>query len=401
MARSLNKLAAIAIKSAPAGKYGDGGSLWLVKSDETYGKWVLRVHVHGRRREMGLGAYPRVALREARTLAEKWRRVAAEGKDPIRQREADRRASQRNLHILRDVASDAFESHKASLKGDGKAGRWMSPLELHVLPKLGEMPISEIDQIDIRNTLSPIWKAKPDTAKKALGRLHLCFRHAAALGLTVDLQAAEKAKLLLGQQDKKVKNIPALSWKETPAFYRTLDEGTTTQLALRLLILTAVRSSPLRFARIEQFDLAKAIWKIPGDMMKGRRGGTEDFLVPLSVAALGVITQATPFAREGFLFPSMRKGVISDATMGAYMSRAKMAARPHGFRSSFRTWVEEQTDTPRIVAEECLAHSVASKVERAYRRTDLIDKRRILMDHWGMFVSGCDSNNVINICTSQ
>ncbi|MEH6647703.1 Arm DNA-binding domain-containing protein [Sulfitobacter sp.] len=156
MARELNKLAALTVKSAPAGKYGDGGSLWLVKSDEKSGKWVLRVHVHGRRREMGLGAYPRVSLKEARAEAEKWRRVAINGNDPIKQREADRRASQRNLHILRDVAFDAFESHKASLKGDGKAGRWMSPLELHVLPKLGAMPIAEIDQIDIRNTLRPI-----------------------------------------------------------------------------------------------------------------------------------------------------------------------------------------------------------------------------------------------------
>ncbi|WP_298861573.1 site-specific integrase [uncultured Sulfitobacter sp.] len=401
MARELNKLTALTVKSAPAGMYGDGGSLWLIKSDEKYGKWILRVHVYGRRREMGLGTYPRVSLKDARAEAEKWRRVALDGKDPIKQREADRRAAQRNMHILRDVAADAFESHKTSLKGDGKAGRWMSPLELHILPKLGGMPVAEIDQIDIRDTLRPIWKAKPDTAVKALNRLNLCIRHAGALGLPVDLQATDRAKLLLGSQDKKVKHIPSLPWQDTPAFYQSLNESTITQLALRLLILTAVRASPLRFARLEQFDVEGAVWTIPADMMKGQRGKTDDFIVPLSPAALGVIEQARPFARDGFLFPSMRKGVISDATMGAYMSRAKLEARPHGFRSSFRTWVEEKTETPRVIAEECLAHSVRGKVESAYNRSQVVEKRRIVMDRWGAFVSGQERANILDIWKSE
>jgi integrase len=273
----------------------------------------------------------------------------------------------------------------------------MSPLELHVLPRLGRVPVAEIDQIDIRDTLRPIWKTKPDTAMKAAGRLHLCIRHAAALGLPVDLQAVEKAKLLLGKQDKKVKNIPAMAWRDTPAFYESLEEGTITQLALRLLILTAVRSSPLRYARAEQFDTENAVWTIPADMMKGARGSTSDFRVPLSPEALAVVKQARPFARDGNLFPSLRRGVISDATMRAYMSRAKLEARPHGFRSSSRTWVEEATDVSRVVAEECLAHSVAGKVEEAYRRTDLLDKRRVLMDRWAGFVSGKESADIVDL----
>lgn len=194
-----------------------------------------------------------------------------------------------------------------------------------------------------------------------------------------------------------MKNIPALPWSETPAFYRSIDEGTITQLALRLLILTAVRSSPLRYARVEQFDTQDATWTIPAEMMKGSRGKTQAFVVPLSLAALGVFEQAKPFARDGYLFPSLRKGVISDATMGAFMSRAKLEARPHGFRSSFRTWVEEQTDTPTIVAEECQAHTVAGKVERAYRRTDLINKRRALMDRWSLFVTGEAVADIVDI----
>ena len=172
--------------------------MWIFKNDGGGGKWVLRVHVHGRRREMGLGAYPRVSLKEARLEADKWRRVSQQSKDPIKHRQAAQRDAERNMHVLNDIALDAFESRKAELKGDGKAGRWFSPLELHILPKLGKMPVSEIDQRDIRDALAPIWHEKSETARKAMNRLGICIKHAAALGLDVDIQATEKAKALLG-----------------------------------------------------------------------------------------------------------------------------------------------------------------------------------------------------------
>lgn len=198
MTRALNKLSAQSVKAFEAGKYSDGGGLWIFKNDGGGGKWVLRVHVHGRRREMGLGAYPRVSLKEARLEADKWRRVSQQGKDPIKHRQAAQRDAERNMHVLNDIALDAFESRKAELKGDGKAGRWFSPLELHILPKLGKMPVSEIDQRDIRDALAPIWHEKSETARKAMNRLGICIKHAAALGLDVDIQATEKAKALLG-----------------------------------------------------------------------------------------------------------------------------------------------------------------------------------------------------------
>jgi hypothetical protein len=125
----------------------------------------------------------------------------------------------RNLHLLKDVAVDAFESRKAQLKGDGEAGRWFSPIRLYILPKLGRIPVAEIDQTDIRDTLAPIWHGKAETAKKALNRLAICMKHAAALGLDVDLQAAEKARALLGKQRHKVENIPSMPWQEVPAFF--------------------------------------------------------------------------------------------------------------------------------------------------------------------------------------
>jgi integrase len=382
---ALNKLSAQGVKSAAIGKHSDGGGLWIFKSDVDKGKWVLRVHVHGRRREMGLGPYPRTSLKEARLEADKWRRVSQQGLDPIKQRQTDMRAAERDMHLLSDIARDAFESRKAELKGDGKAGRWFSPPELHILAKLGKVPVSEIDQRDIRDTLAPIWHDKAETAQKAMDRLRICIKHAATLGLDVDIQAVDKARALLGKQRYKVQNIPALHWRDVPAFYQSLNEGTVTELALRLLILTAVRSAPLRFLHVDQ--IAGDVWTIPADAMKGRKDATSDFRVPLSSEALAVIEQARPFARDEFLFAGVRKGVISDATMSAYMSRRGMAERPHGFRSSFRDWSAEATNTPREVAETCLGHVSGGAVALAYRRTDYLEQRRVLMESWGLFLS--------------
>ncbi len=235
---SLHRLSALAVKNLPAGKHADGGGLWLFKRDVVSGQWVLRYTLYGRRHEMGLGSIANVSLREAREDASKWRMAVRSGLDPIRERERTRHEGAKRLHTLADVARDTFDSKKAELKGEGKAGRWFSPLELHVLPKLGKTPIAEIDQTAIRDTLDPIWKTKADTARKALNRLNICFQHATALGLEVDIQATAKARVLLGDQGHIPINIPAMHWREVPEFYASLAEPTVTHLALRLAILT-------------------------------------------------------------------------------------------------------------------------------------------------------------------
>ena len=238
-------------------------------------QWFLRYTLFGRRHEMGLGSFPDVTLKAARLEAEKWQAVVRDGKDAIKEPERQRREAESNLHILNDIARDAVESRKAELKGDGKAGRWFSPLELHVLPKLGKMPVSQIEQRDIRDTLATIWHNKADTARKAMNRLSICMRHAAALGLDVDLQATDKAKALLGKQRHFPKNIPAMNWRDVPALYQSLDGGSISELALRLLILTAVRSANVRKLHLDQID--DDIWTIPAEAMKGRVGATSDF----------------------------------------------------------------------------------------------------------------------------
>ncbi|SNT41927.1 Integrase [Tropicimonas sediminicola] len=338
---------------------------------------------------MGLGSVRDVSLKEARAEAERWRGVARRGQDPIKERQRLAREAERNMYILKDIAEDAFESRKADLKEDGKAGRWFSPLKLYVLPKLGAVPVSQIDQQDIRDALRPIWHTKADTARKAMNRLGICFQHAAALGLDVDLQATEKAKALLGRQKHKVQHVPALPWQEVSEFYASLSDGTITHLALRLLILTAVRSKPLRFLRLEQIN--GSVWTIPGEIQKGLRDRTPDFAVPLSAEAQAIVEQAKPFSRDGYLFPSVRRGVISDATMSRLMERRGMEARPHGFRSSFRDWCAEAAAVPHEVAETALGHVIGGSVERAYRRTDYLEQRRVVMERWAEQVVGGSS----------
>lgn len=376
----INRLSAVNLNSLPTGKYNDGQGLWLNKRTDGGAQWFLRVTVFGRRREMGLGPYPDVKLKEARETAADARKLVREGKDPIVEREKRRLAGMQSLHLFRDIAKDAFESRKAELKGDGKAGRWFSPLELHVLPKLGRVPVVEIDQIKIRDALKPIWHDKAETARKALNRVAIALRHASNLGLDVDIQAAEKARGLLGKQRHEVKHVPALPWQDVPAFYATLNDGSITHLALRFLILTGMRSKAVRFAHIDQFE--RNVWTVPATNMKGRKGQVTDFRVPLSSEAQAVFHEALPLSRDGYLFPSVRKGVISDATMARFMERKGMEARPHGFRTSLRTWLAEETDASWELAEMCLAHQVGNKVARAYVRTDRLDARRGLLEEW-------------------
>ena len=384
--RTKNRLSTQFLKAAPVGKHCDGAGLWLLKRDDGGAQWVQRVTVHGRRREMGLGGYPTLGLADARKLSERWRTMAKAGRDPIKEREAERRAARREDITLALLTADAFETRKAELKGDGKAGRWLSPLTIHVLPRLGKVPVTDIDQRDIRDTLAPIWHTKADTARKAMNRLSIVMRHAAALGLDVDLQVTDKAKALLGKTRHQPKNIPAMLWPDVPSFYASLEEPSLTHLALRLLVLTGSRSGPLRNIRLDQIE--GDVWTVPAESMKGRKGATEPFRVPLSQEAQRIINLALPHARKGFLFPNTRGGVISDMTLSRHMERRGLDARPHGFRTSLRTWLAETTDAPHEVAECMLAHIVDGGVVRAYRRTDFLEQRAKLADRWADHVTG-------------
>ncbi len=336
---------------------------------------------------MGLGALRDVSLKQARECANQWRSVLREGRDPIKERNKQKREAMRNLHYLKDIALDAFETRKAELKNDGKTGDWFSPLKLHILPKLGCVPVSEITQTEIRNVLAPIWHIKAGTARTALIRLNLCLKHAAALGLDVDLQATEKARALLGKQRHKTQNLPAMDWRDVPAFYKTLcQKAAITQLALRLLILTGVRTNPL--CHIHKDQVEGDIWTIPAENMKGKRDTTKEFRVPLSSEALDILKQARLLSRNDFFFSATGRGPLAANCMSQYMQQTGVKACPHGFRSSLRDWLAETTDAPYEVAETILGHVVGGQVERAYRRTDYLEQRRVYMDKWAAYVTG-------------
>jgi len=315
--------------------------------------------------------------------------MARQGIDPIKTRSQKRREALRPQSNLIAIAEAAFEAKKAELKNDGINARWYSPLQLHVLPKLGNLSVEEITQQDIAQTLKPIWETKAETAKKAINRLNIVFTYAAAAGLDVDLNAIAKAKALLGKQRKQAQNTPALSWSAVPAFYETLAEPTTVHLALKLLILTGVRSYAVRYAHADQFD--GTTWVIPPQNMKGQLHQVSEFRVPLSSEAQEVIAKVKQFGRDGYLFTGVRRGVISDASMSRLMERRGMTERPHGFRASLRTWLAECTNATEEVAETVLAHKVGSKVVRAYRRTDHFEERAILMERWAQHVTGVDN----------
>ena len=212
-----NALNQMKTKNLAAGKCADGQGLWLVKRSKSAGKWILRLAIDRKRREMGLGRWPDVSIAEARGKAEEARRHVRNGEDPIQERATIRNRSKRLT--VEEAIYGCFEARQAELKGDGKAGRWLSPLSVHIIPAIGGTAIEDVDQHLLKRVLEPIWHEKSDTARKAINRLNLTLKHAAALGLDVDLQATMKVRALLGKQRHAVQHVPSIPYQEAPAFF--------------------------------------------------------------------------------------------------------------------------------------------------------------------------------------
>jgi integrase len=281
-----------------------------------------------------------------------------------------------------EAINGCFEARKAELKRDGDAGRWMSPLKVHIVPKLGKLAVEDIDQHALKRVLEPIWHEKTEAAAKALNRMSLTLKHAAALGLNVDLQATMKARALLGKQRHAVTHIPSLPYQDAPAFHQWLTtvDGVSA-LALRFLMLTVARTSEVRLATFG--EIVDDVWTLPSVRTKTGR----EHRVPLTVEALAVVERCRELSPNEYLFPAYKGKPISDAAMATLMKREGYEARPHGFRATFRTWVEEQTDTPFEVKEAALGHVVDAGVVGAYQRSDRLEKRRTLLDDWKAFLN--------------
>ena len=374
-----NALNVMKAKKLGKGKFADGRGLWLWKRNQQRGQWFLRFVINGKRREMGLGAWPDVSIAEAREAAEEARKLVRKGIDPVQDRQ--KRKNQAAPLTLAEAIQGCFEAKQAELKDDGQAGKWLSSLSVHVIPKIGKVPVVDVDQHLLKGVLNPIWHDKPDAARKALNRLNLTLKHAAALGLDVDLQAGAKAKALLGKQRHVVRHIPSIPYKDASAFYKMLcGKQTPSCYALRFLMLTVARSGEVRFASYDEID--GATWLIPSVRTKTDR----DHRIPLTKQAKAVIKEARMSDEQVLLFPSQTGRALSDVAMSKFMKDLGLDARPHGFRSTFRTWAEEMTDADREVKEAVLAHVVDGEVERAYQRSDRFKKRKALMIEWARFL---------------
>lgn len=304
----LNALTQLKVKNLGPGKHFDGQGLMLVKSRTETGKWMLRLSVAGKRREMGLGRWPDVPLSEAREKASEARRQLREGVDPIQARQGALRHQQRLT--VAEAIDQCFAARQAELKNDGQAGRWLSPLSVHVIPKIGTMAVEDVDQHVLKKTLEPIWHTKSDTARKAMNRLNLTLKHAAALGLEVDLQAVMKAQALLGKRRHETKHIPSLPYQEAPRFYRWLSQQNfSSAFALRFLILTVARTSEVRFA--VPAEIEDDVWTLDPKRTKT----ATVHRVPLSLEAKRVIDTRPILAGSEFLFPSPRGKAMSDVLM--------------------------------------------------------------------------------------
>lgn len=411
------KLAANILSTAKTGKHSDGGGLNLLikgrdKKGRAKGSWVFRYTFLKQRYELGLGSVQAFSLAQARNECVRLRDLMTDKRNPInpieekRTLEAEARYG-RKTYTLEELAPLAFEAIMGQLKDDGKAGRWYSPLEMYVLPKLGKMKVEEIHQRDIESTLKPIWRTKAPTAEKALHRLGIVMKHGAAMGLDINLNAVLSARQLLGHSGHIVRHHPALPWQDIPQLYQSLDFDNIVQRALGLYILTGggMRLKPLRIAHADQ--ISNGVWTIEGASMKGLKGKVTDFRVPITDEMQRLIDMSFAENVEGFLFPSPmsiigRVKPISDQAIENVM-RSKEKEwnwpepyRPHGIRSTFRTWVSEINPSLYAVAETALAHKVGSKTERTYDRNDFLEQRRELKERWSAYLTG-NSKEIVRI----
>ncbi|GGH32477.1 protein of unknown function [Cribrihabitans marinus] len=395
MARGINKLTAAQIKSSSAGSVlQDGGGLILRRSAGG-GRWTYRYQFQGRRRDMGIGSFPDMPLAEARKQRARWAEALERGLDPISERQREQEAAivehGRDDPSFEEVTGIVFEAIKGRLKGDGRSGRWLSPLKIHVIPKIGRRPISTIHQRDIHDTLAPIWRTKHETADKALYRARKVFEMARLMGYSVDPFVCDAARHMLGHVAYQQQPIRSTPWQDIPDLFARLDQPHPSYLALRFTILTAARGMPIRGARFDEID--GDVWTIPAERMKGLRGKVSDFRIPLSTAAQEVVDACRSNARNDYLFPSPRaQSGVSDVAMTKALNALGESGRMHGFRTSFRTWVQDTEAGSWEVAETALAHTIGNKVERSYARSDLLDQRRILMQKWGDYVTQSESS---------
>ena len=345
-----------------------------------------RLVVRGKSRTLGLGGFALVPLAEAREAALANRRLARSGGDPLAAR---RRA--RDMPTFEEAAAAVLERKRAGWRDEKHGKDWPTSLRLYVFPQLGDKPVSEITSADLLQVLTPIWHAKPETARRVRQRIGAVMKWAVAMEHRSDNPAGEALGEALGRQRDVVRHMPALPHAEVAGALETVRASGAwvgTKLAFEHLVLTAARSAEVRLATWDEIDIATAVWTVPGSRMKAKR----PHRVPLCERALEIVEEAKAFRCDiaspgsALVFPSRRGKPLSNMTVSKLVKEQGIAAVPHGFRSSFRDWASERTNHPRELIEAALAHVVGNKVEAAYARSDLFERRRRLMDEWATYL---------------
>ena len=364
------------------GRYCDGQGLYLDVRPTGSRGWIQRLTIRGRRTELGLGGFPLVSLKEAREKAFANRKLARDGGDP---RAEKRRAE--SMPTFADATRTVWKQLRPGWRSPLHAQLWLGSLERHAFPYIGKMPIAEVTSADVIGILAPIWHEKAPTARKLRQRIRAILEWAVAMDLRPD-NPCDRIGPVLGAQGNAVRHMRALPHREVASAIQTVRASNArpaTKLAFEFLVLTATRSGEVRGAVWREIDRDEGVWTIPA----GRTKGNREHRVPLCRRALEILEEARVLGRGSpFVFPSVRGKPFGNTAMSELLRALKIAAVPHGFRSSFRDWAAEETDHPREVAEAALAHKVRNPIEAAYRRTDLFERRRRLMDDWADYLAG-------------
>lgn len=396
-----HKLTQLAVdRSKSAGLFCDGAGLWLKVSDAGSKYWILRYMRQGKQHWMGIGSYPDVTLRDAREAASEARKKIRQGLDPIEDRNAQKSvelAARGGGVAFNWCAEQYIEAHKSGWRNAKHADQWRNTLTTYASPVIGNLAVAAIDTTQIMRVLQPIWTEKPETASRVRGRIENVLDWAAVH----KFRSGENPARWKGHLDKllpakskvrKTEHHPALSWQEMGDFMSALrKQAGVAAKAVEFTILTAVRSGESRGAVWAEIDFEAALWVIPSQRMKAGK----EHRVPLTADAMEVLRAAKTLTTESaFIFPGTTGAALSDMSLSAVLRRMeRQDITVHGFRSSFRDWAAESTSYPSDLVEMALAHTISNKVEAAYRRGDMVEKRRSMMDDWSRY---CRETNDIS-----
>lgn len=391
MAKTIKKLTPLMVSKAnQPGLYGDGAGLYLQIGPTGAKSWLFRFMLNGKSRAMGLGPVHTINIAEARGRAVECRRLLLEGQDPIDARNATnlaKRLQDAQAMTFKQCAEQFIETHRAGWRNAKHAAQWENTLRDYAYPTIGDLPVAAIDTRLVMKCLSKIWTSKTETAKRLRGRIESILNWATTSNYRQGENPARwrgHLENLLASPSKvaKVAHHPALPYTDIARFMTDLrQQNGIGARAVEFAILTAARSGEVRGATWGEIDLGQALWEIPAERMKAEK----EHRVPLSSATIDLLNK---LPRLGDLvFPGAKESTaLSDMSLTAVLRRMKCSdITVHGFRSTFRDWCAESTNFPREVCEHALAHRLPDKVEAAYRRGDLIEKRTLLMQAWSEF----------------